>query len=170
MKISSQSPFVHCIYMCAHIFLVDQFIPLIGFSLFVQYSLLGIYTLTTPNVMTLQVTILVMHVCMASYIMVGYEHANHAFRVNVHSQVTVRSQVMVCYKVFQGYGFFRVLIQLTVVLKAKFFPSLVSFSRILLLKRIFSIVRLDFQMLMAAITYPLFTYIMFSFLLFNLNT
>jgi hypothetical protein len=27
----------------------------------------------------------VMLVCMASYMMVGYEHANHAFKVNVHS-------------------------------------------------------------------------------------
>jgi hypothetical protein len=26
----------------------------------------------------------VMHVCMASYMTVGYEHVNHAFRVNVH--------------------------------------------------------------------------------------
>jgi hypothetical protein len=35
MRISFQPPFVHCIYMCVHIFLVDYFLPLTGFSLFV---------------------------------------------------------------------------------------------------------------------------------------
>ncbi len=52
MRISSQLPLVHCIYVCVHLFLVDQFLPFIGFSLFVQQSLLWIYTRTTPNVMT----------------------------------------------------------------------------------------------------------------------
>jgi len=31
-----QPPFVHCIYMCVHLFLVDQFLPLTSFNLFVQ--------------------------------------------------------------------------------------------------------------------------------------
>ncbi len=47
------------IYVRAYL-LVDQFIPLNGFSLFVQQSLLQIYTFTTPYVTTLHVTITVM--------------------------------------------------------------------------------------------------------------
>ncbi len=43
---------MHYIYMCVHLFLVDQFLPLTGFSLFVQQSLLWIYTLTTLNITT----------------------------------------------------------------------------------------------------------------------
>jgi hypothetical protein len=39
----------------------------------------------TLNVTTLHVTIIVMHVCMDSYMTAGYGHANHAFRVNVRS-------------------------------------------------------------------------------------
>jgi hypothetical protein len=57
MRISFQPRLVHCIYMCMHLFLVDYFIPLTGFNLFVQYSLLWIYTLMTPNVTTLHATI-----------------------------------------------------------------------------------------------------------------
>jgi len=34
---------------------------------------------------TLHVTTVVMLVCMASYMRVNYEHASHAFKVNVHS-------------------------------------------------------------------------------------
>jgi hypothetical protein len=55
------------------------------FSLFAQWSLLWIYTLTTLNVMTLHITIVVMSIYMASYMMVGYRLANHALRVNVRS-------------------------------------------------------------------------------------
>ncbi len=58
MRISSQPPLVHCIYMCMHLFLVDQFLPLTSFSLFVYQSLLWIYTLITPYVTTLHVTTL----------------------------------------------------------------------------------------------------------------
>ncbi len=49
---------VQCIYMCVcmHFFLVDQLIPLTGFSLFVQQNLLRIYILTTPYVTTPHVT------------------------------------------------------------------------------------------------------------------
>ncbi len=82
----STSSYALYIYMCMHIFLVDQFLPLTGFSFFVQQSLLWIYTLTTLNVMTLHVTTIVMLVCMASCMTTSYEHANHAFRVNVHFQ------------------------------------------------------------------------------------
>jgi hypothetical protein len=57
---------------------------------------------------------------------------------------------------------------LIVVQKAKLFPSLVSFSRIPLSGRVFSIVKLDFYMLATIITQPLFMYTMLSFLLFNL--
>jgi hypothetical protein len=39
----------------------------------------------TPNVTTLHVTIVVMLVCMASYMTADYGHANHAFKVNVRS-------------------------------------------------------------------------------------
>ncbi len=52
MRISSQLPLVHCIYVCVHLFLVDQFLPFISFSLCVQQNLLWIYTPTTPNVTT----------------------------------------------------------------------------------------------------------------------
>ncbi len=97
------------IYVCVYLFLLDQFLPLTSFNLFVQQNLLWIYTLTTPNVTILYVTIIVMPVCMASYMTTSYGHANHAFKVNVRSQVTVR------YQVFQGYGLFRVSALLTVV-------------------------------------------------------
>jgi hypothetical protein len=36
MKISSQPPLMHFIYMCMHLFLVDYFLPLTSFSFFVQ--------------------------------------------------------------------------------------------------------------------------------------
>ncbi len=58
MRISSWPPLVHCIHMCMHFFLVDQFLPLTGFSLFVQQNLPRIYTLTTSYIMTLHVTTL----------------------------------------------------------------------------------------------------------------
>ncbi len=74
-----------CVCVCVHLFLVDQFLPLTSFSLFVQQSLLWIYTFTTSNATTLYITTAVMPVCMASYMTAGYRHANHAFMVNVRS-------------------------------------------------------------------------------------
>ncbi len=74
------------IYMCMYLFLVDQFLPLIDFSLFVQQSLLWIYTLTTPNMTTLHIMTTIILVYMASYMTTGCGHANHAFSVNVCSQ------------------------------------------------------------------------------------
>ncbi len=56
MKISSQPSLMHYIYM--HLFLVDQFLPLTSFNLFVQQSFLWIYTFMTLYVMTLHVTII----------------------------------------------------------------------------------------------------------------
>ncbi len=56
MRISFQLP------LCMHFFLFDQFLSLIGFSLFVQWNLLRIYILMTPYVTTLHVTIVVMPV------------------------------------------------------------------------------------------------------------
>ncbi len=53
IRISFQPPLVHCIYICVHLFLVEQFLPLASFSLFVQQSLLWIYTFTTSYVTTL---------------------------------------------------------------------------------------------------------------------
>jgi hypothetical protein len=35
MRISFQSPLVHCIYMCMYFFWLISFLPVIGFSLFV---------------------------------------------------------------------------------------------------------------------------------------
>ncbi len=48
------------IYLCMHIFLVDQFIPLIGFNIFVQQNLLRIYILMTLYITTLHIMTAVM--------------------------------------------------------------------------------------------------------------
>ncbi len=106
MRISSQPPLVHricvcvCVCVCVYLFLVDQFILLTSFSLFVQYNLLWIYTFTTPYVMTLHVMITIMLV--HGFIHDGQLRAcqsclsglMYIFRVNVRSQVTVRYQVL----------------------------------------------------------------------------
>ncbi len=91
MILSSQPPLVHyiyiyiCVCVCVHLFSINQFLLLTSFSLFVQLSLLWIYTFTTLDVTTLHVMIIVMPVCMTSYMTTNYEHVN-TFKVNLHSQ------------------------------------------------------------------------------------
>jgi hypothetical protein len=74
MRISSQPPFVHCIYMCMHIFLVDYFILVFLLSR-IYYRFTPLRHHTSRHYMSRHLS------CsyMASYMMASYGHAHVRF-------------------------------------------------------------------------------------------